>query len=128
MQEHEFKPATENIGVHPCGHRVLVRPDEIEDTFAGTAIVRPMTQKEREQVAQETGVLVEIGPSAWADQPDKWADTGDRVVFARYNGLVYKRGEKSYRLLNDLDIVGRLDLDVSQTAAAKGRGSFGDIE
>lgn len=128
MPRHEFKPAIENIGLHPCGHRVLVCPDPIENTFSGTKIVRPMTQMEKEQVAQETGVLIEIGASAWADQPDKWADTGDRVIFARYNGLVYKRNDKTYRLLNDLDICGKLDLDPQETAASKAKGSFGDIE
>lgn len=128
MPRHEFKPPTEDIGIHPCGHRVLVFPDPVEDTFAGSTLVRPMTQKEREQVAQETGTIVEIGASAWADQPEKWADTGQRVIFARYNGLVYKREGKAYRLLNDLDICGVLTLDAAATATAKAQGSFGDIE
>jgi co-chaperonin GroES (HSP10) len=128
MPTHEFKPATENIGIHPTGHRVLIFPDPVDDTFAGSKIVRPQTQRDREQVAQETGTIVEIGPSAWADQPEKWADTGDRVIFARYNGLNYKRGDKTYRLLNDLDIAGCLDLDEKETAASKAQGSYGDIE
>jgi len=55
QKPHEFKPPIVDIGIHPGGHRILVMPDVVSDTFAGSKLVRPKTQKEREQVAQESG-------------------------------------------------------------------------
>lgn len=72
----------------PAGHRVLVRPDRVEETTRG-GIVLPEVTKERDQRATQQGTVLEIGPSAWKEhwEGKPWAKVGDRVIFTRYAGV-----------------------------------------
>lgn len=113
-------------GVFPCGDRVVVLPDVIEEVTAGGIIIPPKEAKQH-QMAQMAGTLVAIGPDAWMHQTTiteklvdgqlkvverkvtgysrPFAKIGDRVCFARYNGLPFDGEDgKQYRLLNDEDI------------------------
>lgn len=113
-------------GIHPCGDRVLVKPESLEETTAG-GIVIPETIKDRHSMAQSIGVLVAAGPDAWMDYVEReggkvktrgysrpFAELGQRVLFARYGGVQLdgKDGGK-YRLLNDDDITATVDAEVS---------------
>ena len=98
--------------IRAVGHRVLVKPDDIEvKTEAGLFIVQ---DERREFVAQEYGTIVDIGPSAWLDFPGgPWASIGDRVIYSRYGGkLVREPGvtdiKDNYVILNDEDILAKL--------------------
>ncbi len=119
-------------GIEPTEYRVLVKPDPAPEKSKGGIIFTEDT-REKEQYASQEGTLIAVSPLAFTYH-DPWPETarkpkpGDRVIFARYNGLVYKRDGKAYRLLNDLDICGVLSLDAAATAQAKAQGSFGDIE
>ena len=113
-------------GVHPCGDRVVVLPDVIEEVTQGGIII-PQSEAEKHQMAQVAGVLVAVGPDAWSHQTtvterlienqmkvveikttgysQDFAKIGDRVCFARYSGLPFDgEDDKQYRLLNDEDI------------------------
>lgn len=113
-------------GLYPSGDRVVVLPDVIEETTEG-GIVIPEFHRKRHQLAQATGRLIAVGPDAWRDGTETthrmidgtlqlfetrtwgysgpFADVGDRVCFAKYNGLQFDGEDgKSYRLLNDTDI------------------------
>lgn len=93
-------------GIVPCGHRVLILPENIEDVTASGIIMYTATQRDREALAQMYGVVVEMGGNCYMDQPSPWCKVGDRVSFAKYSGLVYKGlDEKEYRVINDLDVV-----------------------
>jgi len=93
-------------GIHPKGHRVLILPDAVEETTESGIIVSVGLERDRERLAQLKGTIVEIGNSAWHDQPEPWASVGDHVIFGKYSGLIYKGAdEKEYRIINDLDVV-----------------------
>ncbi len=100
-------------GIHPQGNRVLIIPLELEHKTASGIILATEGQKDREQMANTTGLVVEVGPEAFDGYKTIWAKSGDRVVFAKYAGLLYlgKDGKK-YRVINDENIVATLDGDV----------------
>lgn len=117
-------------GVNPCGHKVLVKPDEIERKTKG-GIVIPETEAEKRDHSQTAGLLVAVGPDAFQNcvttkyrlmnkewipvemevtgQSESFANVGDRIAYAKYQGenVVGEDGEK-YRLLNDMDITARI--------------------
>jgi chaperonin GroES len=89
----------------PAGHRVLIKPDEIEEVSKG-GIVLHTTNKDREADAQISGTLVAVGPNAWKafDDGVPWAKVGDKVLFAKYGGYPLKIKGEMYRVMNDEDI------------------------
>ena len=117
---------TNRSGVTPCGDRVVVLPDAIEEVTPGGIII-PQKDRDKHQLGQVTGMLVAIGPDAWvhtttivkrlidgqlkiveqktSGYSKPFAQVGDRVCFARYTGLPFDGEDgKQYRLLNDEDI------------------------
>jgi co-chaperonin GroES (HSP10) len=93
-------------GIHPKGHRVLILPDPVEEVTQSGIILSVGETRDRERLAQLKGTIVEIGDSAWLDQPSPWAKVGDHVIFGKYSGLIYDGAdEKEYRIINDLDVV-----------------------
>lgn len=97
-------------GIHPKGHRVLILPDPVEEVTQSGIILSVGENRDRERLAQLKGTIVEIGDSAWLDQPSPWAKVGDHVIFGKYSGLIYDGDdEKEYRIINDLDVVAIVD-------------------
>ena len=93
-------------GIHPKGHRVLIYPEPVETTTASGIVVSTGTNVDRERLAQLRGTIVELGNTAWHDQPEAWVKAGDKVIFGKYSGLIYTGDdEQEYRIINDLDIV-----------------------
>ena len=94
------------------GFRVHVKPDINETEIAARKaglVLAPTQDRRQEQLAVDTGVVLDIGPSAWADYGgDPWVKVGDKVVYARHAG--YTVGEDADRILilNDGDIVTKL--------------------
>lgn len=98
-----------NSGIIPKGHRILVLPEAVEEVSAGGIIMATATQQQREQMGQTDGVVIAIGATAFSDLGEPWCKVGDRVIFAKYAGLMRKgKDEKEYRIINDLDVVGLL--------------------
>jgi co-chaperonin GroES (HSP10) len=93
-------------GIHPKGHRVLILPDPVEEVTQSGIILSVGENRDRERLAQLKGTVIEIGNSAWHDQPSPWAEIGDHVIFGKYSGLIYQGDDdKEYRIINDLDVV-----------------------
>ena len=66
------------------GYRVLIKPDEVKKTTdSGIMLV---TDERLDKFNQSVGTIVDIGPTAWKDvgKGDRWAEVGDRVVYAKY--------------------------------------------
>ena len=105
-------------GINPQGWRVLILPLEIETKTQSGIIVTTSENEEREQMANTTGQVVATGSEC-----NDWCKPGDRVVFAKFSGLVYlgKDGRK-YRVINDQDIVATLDGDVKLVDPFLGKG------
>jgi co-chaperonin GroES (HSP10) len=97
-------------GIHPKGHRVLILPDPVEEVTQSGIILSVGENRDRERLAQLKGTIVELGNTAWLDQPSPWANEGDHVIFGKYSGLIYQGAdEKEYRIINDLDVVAIVD-------------------
>ena len=100
-------------GINPVGWRVLVAPKEIAEKSAGGIILNTDTSRERENMANTTGVVVAVGDGCYSSMPVPWCKVGDKVSFAKYAGLLYKgKDGKPYRMINDEDVTGTLDEDL----------------
>jgi chaperonin GroES len=101
----------------PLGHRVLIKPDDVNDTSKG-GIYLGEDLKKQEQGAQVIGTVLDIGDTCWLDTPsgEPWCSVGDRVVFAKYSGMkIWNPVEGKYRddilIVNDLDITALITLE-----------------
>lgn len=100
-------------GISPKGHRVLVLPDAIEVKTKSGIITTTATQELREELAQVDGIVIELGNTCFHDQPEPWCKVGDRVIFGKYSGIIRKGNNgKTYRIINDLDIVGTVTKEI----------------
>lgn len=93
-------------GLRPCGHRVVVKMDEVERTTE-SGIVLPDEVADREEMSGTRATVVAVGPSAWADQRvgGPWAKPRDRVMIAKFAGQLWKRNGTKYRVISDLDVI-----------------------
>jgi co-chaperonin GroES (HSP10) len=94
-------------GIAPCGHYILILPDEVKSkTDSGLILVQEtVEQKERETTK---GILVAVGPIGWAEFDDgaAWAQVGDHVCYGKYAGrAMVGVDEKKYVLANCEDIL-----------------------
>lgn len=98
-------------GIIPVGLSVLVLPDQVEETYGDTGIVRgTITKLEQEQLSQTDGEVIAIGPLAWFDEKTPRCKVGDRVVMTKYAGMIRKgKDGLSYRLIKDNDVIGILE-------------------
>jgi co-chaperonin GroES (HSP10) len=93
-------------GLNPCGHRVVVRMDEVERQTAG-GIYIPEDVTDREEMSGTMATVIDVGASAWGDQKisGQWAKPGDRVMIAKFAGQLWKKGGVKYRVISDLDVI-----------------------
>lgn len=99
-----------DCGIYPKGARVLILPDEVETRTKSGIITATGSQVQREEMAQVDGIVVAMGNTCYHDQPEPWCKVGDRVVFGKYSGIFREgRDGKTYRVINDLDIVATID-------------------
>lgn len=104
---------TNPSGIHPCGWRILVLPREIEETTESGIIINTESNRERESMANTTGIVIEMGDECYSDMLSPWCKLGDKIIFAKYAGLMYLgKDGKRYRVINDKDVTGTLDEDV----------------
>lgn len=94
----------------PAGHRVLIRPEVVEEKTQG-GIILAATTKDRDQQATMRGTVEAVGINAWKafDDGQPWAKVGDKVVFRKYAGEVIKDGDIEYRVINDEDILSTIE-------------------
>ena len=77
-------------GIHPIGDRVLIVPEEIEETTESGIIINTLDAAAKEQLAQVFGRVVEVGPDCWPDKFQKPVLINDRVIFGKYAGMIFK--------------------------------------
>jgi chaperonin GroES len=100
-------------GINPVGNRILLKPIEIQTKSAGGIIMATESLKEREQMANTTGTVVAMGDDCYSDEKAPWCKVGDKIIFAKYAGLMYLgRDGNAYRMINDKDVTGYLDKDM----------------
>jgi co-chaperonin GroES (HSP10) len=95
----------ENLsGLKPLGVAVLVEPYEPERK--GGKIVIPANVQERTSMVDQRVTVIEVGPSAWHDEPAPRAKAGDKVLVTKFAGMlaIGTKDGKQYRLVNDRDV------------------------
>lgn len=99
--------------VKAIGHRIIVKPDPVEETTSGGIILN--VDFKRERAAAQKGTILDIGPLAWTNEvifgknPKPWCKIGDRVFFARYGGKELNLAKEGLEpdfvmVLNDEDL------------------------
>jgi co-chaperonin GroES (HSP10) len=96
----------------PTGWRIAILPYRGTQKSKGGIILSDETQK-RTQLATTCGYVLRLGPLAYKDQ-DKfptgaWCAEGDWVLFGRYAGARIAIDGGEIRLLNDDEILGRVN-------------------
>jgi len=103
-----------NSGIIPLDLRVLVRPDSAETVTKG-GIILPEPEVDKKKMAMMKGTLVAVGVNAWEEAARRSPEferpqAGDRVLIAKYGGVIVTGLDgEDYRLLNDEDVIGRLE-------------------
>jgi co-chaperonin GroES (HSP10) len=100
--------------IKPVLHRILVKPDTIEDVdpvyarAKAAGLVTDFNERDREQAAVDTGVVIDMGPTVFRDfGVENTLKVGDRVVYARYGGksITHPETKVKYVALNDEDVI-----------------------
>lgn len=91
-------------GLKPCGRAVLIKPYTPERKEG--LIVLPDEVLGRDQMIEQRAIVVELGPSAWHDEPIPRCAVGDKVLVSAYAGYMAKgtKDGEQYRFVNDRDI------------------------
>lgn len=100
-------------GINPVGERLVIRTLELEHKTASGIILSTTSQKEREEMSNTTGEVVAMGDDCNEHPHTRNVKIGDRIVFAKYAGLLYKgKDDLKYRVINSENVVATLDGDV----------------
>ena len=89
--------------IRPIEYNVLIRPDPVEERTKG-GLLLPDQTKESDKHAQQRGTIVSMSPASfdYAEWPEGTKpEIGDRVIFARYEGILWKEGDDEFRLVKD---------------------------
>jgi len=92
----------------PVGYRVLVRilaPEETSQRWKDSQLVMPDETRDREQMGQLWGLVLDLGPDAYKDlnkfPSGPWCKPGDAVVIRPYAGTRFRVRGELYALIND---------------------------
>lgn len=98
--------------LQPEGSKLLVKPDSVKEKTKG-GIYLPEQAKQSEEYNTNKGIILAIGPTVdLLFKKDRKAKVGDRIIFARYGGLIIKEdGQEDLRILNDEDVVCLIEKD-----------------
>ncbi len=94
-------------GIQPIGEKVLVLTDQVKEKTAGGIFITD-DARERNALAAETGVIVDVGEGAFVWNDDKsrpWGGykpkAGDAVYIVRYAGIVFTGDDgQKYRIID----------------------------
>lgn len=95
----------------PVGFQILLSPYEMEDKIGNIHV--PDSVKDTAKIAATVCEVVATGPDAYADlgkfPNGPWCQQGDFVIIGKYAGSRFKYEDKEYRLLNDDQILAKVD-------------------
>ena len=84
--------------IKPFEDRVLVEPEEIEESRTKSGIIIPDTAKEKPR----TGKVVEVGTD---EELAKNIKVGDRIVFAKFTGDELEFEGEKYLIVSRSDVL-----------------------
>jgi hypothetical protein len=106
---HMIKPGVNETGLYPLGHAILIAPDESQ---LSDIIALPEGERDKELMNMTVGKIVEVGPSAWMDEPVPRAFPGEMVYISKFAGaIVVGKDGRPYRMVNADDVYCRRDAD-----------------
>lgn len=95
-------------GLSPVEYNVVVRMDDVEKKTPG-GIFLPDSKTDRDKLAADEGTLVAVSPLAftYADWPEgcEPPKVGDRILMAQFDGRVWEKHGKTYRLIKDKSVI-----------------------
>lgn len=100
----------------PLGHRILIKPQTLEDVDDAykaakkVGIIINEDHQKLQQAAVDKGVVISLGETAFKDfGGNPWCTVGDLVAYARYGGKTIKDTETGidYLILNDEDVIAK---------------------
>ena len=91
------------MSLRPLGDRVLVRPEEAEETLP-SGLVLPDTAKEKPQ----EGTVVAVGPGQYWEGNRIPLDlqVGDRVIYSKFGGQEVKVDGEDLLIMQERDVLG----------------------
>lgn len=96
----------------PTGWRIAILPYRGAEKTKGGIVLAEETQK-KTQLGTVCGYVLKVGNLAYADEskfPDgPWCKPGDWVIFGRYAGSRIQIDGGEVRILNDDEIIGRVN-------------------
>ena len=105
----------------PMEFNVVVLLDKQAEKTAG-GIFLPQSKQDRDKLEHEEGELVAVSPHAfsYAEWPEgaRKPQVGDRVLLARFAGVLRERNGRDFRIVKDKDIVAVIEQATSLAAAA----------
>ena len=103
-------------GLIPMEFNVVVELDPIEEKTLG-GIILPSQKVDRDKLEAEEGTLVAVSPHAftYAEWPEgaRMPQVGDRVLIARFAGVLRERDGKSLKIVKDKDIIAVVETQTS---------------
>lgn len=94
-------------GLQPVEYNIVVRMDPVEEKTSSGLII-PQSKVDRDELSADEGTIVATSPHAfsyadWGDvSPPK---VGDRILMAQFDGRIWKRGDRTYRLIKDKSVI-----------------------
>jgi co-chaperonin GroES (HSP10) len=93
--------------IEVLGHRLLIKPKEVETVSKGGIVMAVDVKAER--TATQEGTVIQVGPNAFSIDAlggVPWVSPGDEVIFARYAGKQVRDPEtnEEYFVINDEDV------------------------
>ena len=93
------------LKLKPLGDRLIIQPNEEDDSKSSGGIIIPDTAKEKPQ----EGEVVAVGPGA-KNEDGKLTPmdvkVGDIVLFGKWSGTEVKIDGKEYSIMKESDIMG----------------------
>jgi co-chaperonin GroES (HSP10) len=100
--------AKNKCGITPVGTVLVILPDPVEETSESGIVLTTASESDRLKLAQTDGVVIAIAPDAFTDlgESKPRCKVGDRVIFAKYAGMIRKGNDDvEYRLIHDRDVL-----------------------
>jgi co-chaperonin GroES (HSP10) len=95
----------------PTGYKILIALPAPEEMTAG-GIVKSSDTVRAEQISSVTGLVIKLGPDAYADKKrfsKPYCKEGDFVMFRAYSGTRFTVYGEEFRILNDDSVEATVD-------------------
>ena len=91
------------MNLNPLGDRIVVKPQDEEESLTASGLVIPDTAKEKPQL----GEVLAVGPGEFRDGERVPVDVsvGDVVFYSKYGGTEVKHDGEDYLILSSRDVL-----------------------